>query len=219
MNQPTLRSTDFTAFVQPHLAAMRSYARRLVDDADYEDVVQDVLLKLYQLGDRLAEVREVRPWLMSAVYHRAIDLIRRRVRERQVEIGGLMNAGPDGEPAQEWECNEPGPDELMHQAQTQDLVSDALGDLPEHQREVVRLHDLEGLTLAEIAEIHRISVNTLKSTLSRGRQGLRSRLEITSHGALALRGMAARAGGRGGRRRGRPARPLSGPQPEGSPTP
>lgn len=204
---------DFNAFVQPHLQAMRSYARRLVDESDFEDVIQDVLLKLYQLGDRLEEVREVRPWLMSAVYHRAIDLHRRRARERQVEVGGLMGATEDGEPAHDWADEGPGPDELMHQEQTQDLLSAVLGRLPQHQRELVHLHDIEGHTLAEIAENHSISVNTLKSTLNRARQGLRSHLQITNHGGLMPRNLP-RAGSHGRRRRGRPARSLFAVVPE-----
>lgn len=171
----------FTRFVQPHLTALRSYARRLLgNDSDAEDLVQDVLLKLYRQPERLEAILEPRPWLLRVVYHQCIDWQRQRRLDRCIEFHGLMGDADDaGAPrGRAWTSDAPGPEELADQGELRGLVAAALAQLPAIQREVLELHDVNGLTLPEIAARRRISINTLKSALSRGRCQLRAQLGL-----------------------------------------
>lgn len=166
----------FTRFIDPHLPAMRAYALRLTrEEADAQDVVQDVLLKLYQQRDRIGSVREARPWLMRVIYNQFVDLRRERG-----QLPGAVPAGPSDEDDEDLIARlpelAPGPEELVEQSELQYQLARALEALPAAQRRVLHLHHLEGLSLSEIARDQQISLNTLKSSLLRGRISLRALL-------------------------------------------
>lgn len=203
----------FTRFIGPHLAAMRAYARRLAgQDSDAEDLIQDVLLKLYRQEPRLATVLEPRPWLMRVVYHQAIDGQRQRRLERGLEFHGLMGDADDADSGHRraWTSEAPGPEDLADQTELRGFIAAALEQLPSGQREVLQLHDVCGLTLAEISARQRVSLNTLKSALSRGRCNLRAQLGLCQAAgllpgrgtALPMRATTGRYGSRRRRRRG-----------------
>ena len=78
---PPTQSKRFEELVRPHVLAL--YRFRLssaAQPADAEDLVQDVLAKLYPQTNEMTQVRELRPWLMRVVYHQFVDVTRRRNR-------------------------------------------------------------------------------------------------------------------------------------------
>jgi len=58
------------------------------------------------------------------------------------------------------------------------IIADALNKLEDHQRTIVVLRDIEGMTYAEIADALQIELGTVKSRLSRARENLRQILEM-----------------------------------------
>jgi len=163
---------SFSEVVRPHLERMYRLAFRLTGNQhDAQDLVQDVMLKLYPQHDRLIEVDIVAPWLGKVVYRQFIDN-RRRYAARSLHIVNDSNYSVDPDQA------------AAEQVSTEDLVDaefnitkleSAVAKLSEDHRLIINLHDVEGYTITEIAEITGIPLGTLKSRRQRARvrlQGL-----------------------------------------------
>lgn len=137
------------------------------DRTDADDVLQDTLLAVAtHLGDF-----EGRSSLSSWVFTLARTACSRRRR-------GLKNRPSLGEEAiPEHDDASPSPEDEVSRRQLADALNRAIGSLPDDQREVVFLRDVEGLTAPEAAEILGITVEALKSRLHRGRGALRQAFE------------------------------------------
>jgi RNA polymerase sigma factor (sigma-70 family) len=202
-----LRQQAFQDRLRPHLRAIRAYARKLCANAhDAEDLVQDVLLKLYEKCDRLDGIDELRPWLLRVTYHRFVDS--RRKGDARMLVQQELDFSGNGQPTDPLDLlpsAEPGPDTLVERSQLSQLLNEVIARLPPAQRQVLDLHHLRGLSLAEIAAHQRVSINTLKSSLLRARTSLRSSwlaaVAAGSAGAALDRAFAARNRGYGARRR------------------
>ncbi len=110
-------------------------------------------------------------WLMTIVRNRARNLIRREVLRGTDEVpAGASAKGPTPEMAAE-------------QIELEERLSKALGDLPEVQREIVLLHDLEGWKHREIAERLEIPSGTVRSHLHFARKALQKDLNLSEHRA------------------------------------
>lgn len=158
----------FERIMRPWLDDLRRLSIRLtgnVDDA--EDLLQDLLLRLQPRMDEVAALDQPRPWLARVLYRMFVDQWRRR------------RSAPDRDDASDVD-DQPGiedaPDAAFERALTRERLQDALDRLPDFQREVVLLHDVEGYTLTEIATITRTPTGTLKSRLHRARAALRADL-------------------------------------------
>lgn len=158
--------SQFRDFVTPHLDALYRLAYRLTGTvADAEDLVQDVLIKLYERREELGSIREIAPWAKRVLYNRFIDQTRRFQRQRlQVVADDFIDnavADPSSSPSDD-------PSRDLERALTQ---------LSDDHRVVVLLHDAEGYKLEEIQEITGTSLGTIKSRLHRARARLRAILE------------------------------------------
>ena len=77
-----------------------------------------------------------------------------------------------------------GPDEVLHQKQSRDLLTEGIADLPTPYREAMSLRYIEDLSYLEITERLRVPIGTVKSWLYRGREQLRDRIEDRVVGAM-----------------------------------
>ena len=176
MNSARGESAPFEALVKPHLTRLYRLAFRLTGNSpDAEDLVQDVLVKMYQRGEELASIESLGPWLARVLYHQFVDNTRRyaRKRLRAVSIDDPANEGlvrdalhGASEPQQ--------PDHLepFHI----NALTRALAALSFEHRTVVLLHDSEGYKLEEIQALTGVSLGTVKSRLPRARARLRELL-------------------------------------------
>jgi len=162
----------FTALVRPHLRLMYRMAYRWTQNrAEAEDLVQDVLTRLFPRLEELAAVDKLAPWLVKVLYRRYVDLYRRRA-SSPVEEG--LPWSSDESFFQERLLDER---DRYQQLELQRALNRALGDLDEGWRDVVLLHDVEGHTALEVAEILEINVGTVKSRLHRARKKLKAALQ------------------------------------------
>jgi RNA polymerase sigma-70 factor (ECF subfamily) len=160
----------FEALVKPHLDRLYRLAYRLTSNvADAEDLVQDVIVKLYARRDELTSIRDLAPWLGRVLYNHFIDDTRRYGRQplRLVDASAAVD---------EEAATTPGPLASVLQADNTNRLTAALTKLSEEHRIVVLLHDSEGYKLSEIQELTGIPVGTVKSRLHRGREHLRDLL-------------------------------------------
>lgn len=147
--------------------------RILRDTHRAEDVTQHTFLQAWRNADRFEPGRDFAPWLATIARRAAIDVLRQQQRRPTAELDEHATAG--GEPG-----------EVPDAAQVELTwdVRAAIDTLDDDQRDVVRLHYLEGLTHPEIAEKLNVPVGTVKSRLSRAGRRLANRL----HGYGTVRG-------------------------------
>jgi RNA polymerase sigma-70 factor (ECF subfamily) len=159
---------SFSALIAPHLDRLYRLAFRLAGGrADAQDLLQDVLTKLYERRDELSSIRQLAPYLGRVLYNQFID-DRRRYGRLPIK---LVAPGADVETLSQPAAN--GPEQAASAAQSQQRLVAALARLSEEHRVVVLLADSEGYTLAEIEALTGIALGTVKSRLHRGRARLR----------------------------------------------
>lgn len=170
-----IAKASFEALVGPHVEYLHRLAWRFTGStADAEDLVQDVLLKLYPRSRQLAAVEQLRPWLAKVLYRQYVDSIRRQARS---PVSGLAeDAGGDEARLDTFPAAEDGPPELAERGELRARLLAALQRLNPEQRAVVVMHDIEGYALEELEDILQAPLGTLKSRLHRARQQLRAHL-------------------------------------------
>lgn len=164
---------------------MRSYQdmvfatamRLLANNAEAEDVAQEVFLRAY---DRYAELRlspTVGGWLKTVTRNLCLNHLQRyRARWRFFSEFGY---GDDDRDDRVWDV--PVEDKTVGEASALDrreLLERALQKLPASQRVPLVLYHYEDLSYEEIAERMRISLSKLKTDIHRGREALRRKLQI-----------------------------------------
>ncbi|MDH3613735.1 MAG: RNA polymerase sigma factor [Gammaproteobacteria bacterium] len=174
---PGNKQQAFTALVRPHLDRLYRLAFRLTGTReDAQDLVQDVMLKLYPQVDRLAGIDAPQTWLNRVLYNQFIDDQRRYCARRlRLVSGAELSANPDLAPAEGAST-----EDLVEGEFTIKRIEAAVARLSDKHRVIISLHDVEGYTLSEIAEITGVSLGTLKSRRHRARERLQ---EILSNGS------------------------------------
>ena len=156
----------FRRLVERHLPALLGIARRMLrDDAEAEDVAQEALLRLWQLGGSLElGPGGARPWLRRVVSNLCIDRIR----------AGRRTDVTDEVPEQEVEADQLA---TLMDGDLAGRVDQALKTLPERQRLALTLFHYEGMSQIEVGEILGVSDEAVESLLSRARRALRAMLK------------------------------------------
>jgi RNA polymerase sigma-70 factor (ECF subfamily) len=164
------RSQRFDQLVRPHVPALYRFAYRLARDrADAEDLVQDVLTKLYPRTGEMVYVRDLKPWLLRVVYHQFVDDLRRRRRDAlRISDMNLLDIPESAED----------PDRHFEISRMAQRVRRAIGQLNREQQVLVGLHLIDGMTLEEVMHVLDVPLGTLKSRLHRTRAQLKKLLEV-----------------------------------------
>lgn len=165
----------FTAFVRPHLDKLYRLAFRLTGERDdAQDLVQEVMLKLYPQVDRMADIDEPGTWLGRVLFNRFIDTRRSMAARRLYLVDNSDYSGnPDLARSESPDAEQQAGGELAMRR-----IQAAIAQLKEDHRIVISLHDVEGYTLAEIAAITGTPLGTLKSRRQRARERLQEILQI-----------------------------------------
>ena len=173
---------QFEQLLQPHLKQLYRLAFRFTGQRDdAEDLVQDLLLKIYPRMEELQQVDKPGPWLARVLYHQYIDRIRRQRRSpvQSMDDEQLVYETHASHEAQ--------PSDVVDSGIKNQILQQALLQLNEDQRMAVMLHDVEGYSLQEIEQILGVSQGTLKSRLSRARSKLRNLLQNMEPGSQLAR--------------------------------
>jgi len=168
----------FQRMVQPHLQAMHGFAWRLTGNSqDAEDLVQDVVVKLYPRLDELESVDQLRPWLNRVLYRQFIDGLRKKSRQADQPVSDLMDADSQSDWLDSLEADDHSPELALGQAQLGPMLDKALARLSPDQRTLLLLHDVDGWRQEDVAEVLGVPVGTVKSRLHRCRANLRKFLQ------------------------------------------
>jgi RNA polymerase sigma factor (sigma-70 family) len=152
--------------------------RRVADQGDAEDVLQDVFSELVEAYRMMKPVEQVTAWLFRVARNRITDLFRARRREAlRTEPAAIAEEGE----VLQWEDLLPSPDGGPEAAYARTVLLEeldaAFDELPDEQREVFIAHELLGYSFKELAEAAGISMNTLLSRKHYAVQHLRRRLQ------------------------------------------
>jgi RNA polymerase sigma-70 factor, ECF subfamily len=168
---------SFELEAMPHLEALYVAARRMTRSAtEADDLVQETMLKAYRFYDRFEPGTNMRAWLLKIQTNAYINRYRRRVRERS------FREGEDAQPVSESLMSRAAVRALsnpLDEAQRRVLagaIQEALDELPEGQRVLIVLADLEELSYKEIAEVLGCPVGTVMSRLHRARKAMQKHL-------------------------------------------
>lgn len=174
----TDRERQISDAVRRDQPRLRNFIRRRVaDQADAEDVLQDVFYELVEAYQSVGPIEEVTAWLFRVARNRIMDLFRRKVREARRSATPVL-AREESALAFEDLLPSPaaGPEAAYARSVLLDELEDALEELPEEQRDVFIAHELMGYSFKEIAEETGESVNTLLSRKHYAVAHLRERL-------------------------------------------
>jgi RNA polymerase sigma-70 factor (ECF subfamily) len=153
-------------------------ARRMLgNDADAEDVTQDVLLQVVRKLDTFRGESQLGTWLHRVTVNAALAHRQKRANRQKRESGNGVDeqaepVGPSGS-LKRWNVS---PDEPILAAEQAELIDKAIKELPEPYRDVYVLADVEGLPNAEIGEMLGLNVPAVKSRLHRARLRMRDAL-------------------------------------------
>jgi len=162
---------SFEELLAPHVDRLYRLGYRFSGSQhDAEDLVQELLVKLYPRAKELASIEKLGPWLSKSLYHLFIDQVRRSTNSPVVlseEVGVELESVA---------CVNAGPDTYMVRQQQLSSLEKALFSLNMDQRTLIAMHDMEGYTLPELTSLLETPLGTLKSRLHRARATLRTQL-------------------------------------------
>jgi len=151
--------------------------RTLRDEAEAEDLAQNVFLQVYKSAKRYESRAKFSTWLFTIARNLCLNEIRRRSRHPadSLEEG---HAEHEDQPRQQFEDKSsiPPPEKLLHGELAQ-KIEEALAGLPENQRTAILLCRQDELSYDEIAEILGCSLSATKSLIHRGRETLKEKLK------------------------------------------
>jgi RNA polymerase sigma factor (sigma-70 family) len=151
--------------------------RHGLGEADAEDVVQEVFLVMWRRWAEYDHSRPLRAWLSGIAFRVAYH---HRGRAGREVPGGLIDTIDE----------QPTPEDLVSGSSVRALVLRVLADLPERERTLVRLHDIDDVPMRDIAEVLGIPLQTAHSRLRSGRRnfarGMRRLATVTETKAATL---------------------------------
>jgi RNA polymerase sigma-70 factor (ECF subfamily) len=151
--------------------------RMLGNEADAEDVTQDVLLQLIRKLNTFRGESAFPTWLHRITVNAALAYRRKRASHEQHHVhdplDDLLDGSRHAAPVRNWWIE---PDKAAVDRETHRLIDKAIASLPEIYRDVYVLADVEGLANSEIADMLGLSVSAVKSRLHRARLLMRNAL-------------------------------------------
>lgn len=156
------RTAAFESLMAAHERMVLRVAWRMLGSLeDARDAAQDVFLKLHRSFNSIDAAR-IESWLYRTTMNACYDVIRRRKTTYPLEVDVA---------AQERSY------EAVELRQRREMVAEALKQLPERERAVIVLREIEGIETSEVARILGISDVTVRSQASMGKARLKKILE------------------------------------------
>jgi len=139
--------------------------RLLKHREEAEDVVQEVFLKIWKMRDELEKYRSVEALMMTMTRNMCLDKLKMKKNK-------AISIHPDFNPTQQQN-----PYERSEQQDLVRRVRQVMDQLPEQQRTIIQLRDVEAYSFEEMMEITGFDKNYLRVNLSRARKKIRETIE------------------------------------------
>ncbi|MEN8225331.1 MAG: RNA polymerase sigma factor [Bacteroidota bacterium] len=160
-----MTTEEFKSNVLPVKDKLYRFALRLLGNSeDACDVVQEILIRLWSKKEKLNEYRSVEAYAMTMTRNLCLDKLKSPATKKEIfDESSIMT--DNRTPYTDTELSD-----------TIKLVRMAMDALPEQQRMVIHLRDVEGCGFDEIAEVTGMSMNNVRVSLSRARKKIRDTL-------------------------------------------
>ena len=165
---------SFQSRVMPAKNKLFRFALRFLgNEEEAKDIVQEVLIRVWKGREQMNEVQNWEAWCMRITKNLSLDRIRAITRKQTQPI-------EDGYSVQQQTLS---PHESTELRESMNRVSQFIASLPEKQRQVIHLRDIEGYSYNEICEILELDMNQVKVNLFRARNTVREKLtKIDAYG-------------------------------------
>src|SRR2546428_9507132 len=172
--------------------AYRLAIRITGDRPDAEETVEDAFWSVVRKIDTFRGDSSLGSWIYRIVANAAYQKLRGRAHRRdEISLDEVLplfhEDGRHAGPISDWSASI---DDPAVQTELRATLDSAIGELPAHYRAVVVLHDVEGLSMAEVAGSLGITIATAKTRAHRARLFLRKRLAVFMSDATASIGAA-----------------------------
>ncbi len=147
--------------VLPHQDMIYRLARNYLADADSQDVVQETIVRLWQKRHDLSAYRSIQALAMVIARNLCLDRIKAKSYQNS-SLNGITEPSTTHTPASALEMKDDAA-----------LAYSLISKLPEQQRTIIHLRDVEEMEYEEIAAVVKMNVNTVRVNLSRARKTIR----------------------------------------------
>lgn len=167
----------FEKLVLRHQTGLLNFFARMTNDAaGAEDLTQEVFLRVYRHADGYEPTAKFATYLYRIARNCWIDSVRKH--KRRGKVVSLDKTSEAGQPYRDaLECGDDGPVAAMERNEQGRAIEEALAKLPEEQRLVFVLSEVQGMKYAEIGETLGVPVGTVKSRMHVAVRRLRDLLE------------------------------------------
>jgi len=157
----------FEARVLPAKNKLFRFAFRLLGSSEEaKDVVQEVFIKVWNGREQMDEIQNMEAWCMRITKNLSLDRLRSRQRKATDPI----------EESFDIQNESLSPLETTEITESMNQINKFIAALPEKQRQVIHLRDIEGYSYNEICDILEIDMNQVKVSLFRARNAVREKL-------------------------------------------
>ena len=154
-----------------HRAAVTRYIRYLIRDAaEAEDLAQEVFLRAHSRQETLRDAQALESWLFQIATHASIDRMRQRARVTDRAVDKPAEDLPIADQTR------PSALTVVQQAEMSACVQKYVAKLSSAYKAVLLMHDVDGLTAVEIAQLLKLPLTTVKMRLHRARRQLQASL-------------------------------------------
>lgn len=174
--------TAFEVLLRRHRATLFTFVLRTLgtgDRARAEDVVQDTFIRVLRGAAEWQQRAKFSTWLFTIARNLCLDAMRRDRHRRAESLDAPAGGETDDSGralGETLEGTQAGPERLASNARLRPVIEAALAKLPAEQREVFVLREHAGMPFKDIAEITKVSENTVKSRMRYALESLRRNL-------------------------------------------
>ena len=162
-----MTKTEFLNTMMPLKDKLFRFALRMMKNReDAEDCVQEVYIKLWQKKEYLQDKKNPGAYAMTVTKNHCIDKLRSKHNKSTVSLNDDIKL-----------VNNTDPGDLTDFKTMKEFVKEIIAQLPERQKMIIHLRDIELYTNDEIAEITGFNKNVIKVNLSRARKTVRDKLK------------------------------------------
>jgi RNA polymerase sigma factor (sigma-70 family) len=145
----------------------------LGSEEEAKDVVQEVFIRIWNNREQMVEIQNMEAWCMRITRNLSLDRIRSINRKGTQPIEESFNVHMEGL----------SPHESTEADESMQKISQFIAELPDKQRQIIHLRDVEGYSYNEICEILELDMNQVKVYLFRARNAVKEKLlKINAYG-------------------------------------
>ena len=166
----------FEELILKHEKIVYNLALRMMNySEDAKDISQEVFLKAYRSLSNFDERSAFSTWLYRITHNTCIDEMRKRKGKQSFSLEEELE-NEEGSMQRQIADEGDTPEESLLRAEQKNEILQALDNLSEEHKAAIVLRDVKGLSYEEIAEILEVTLGTVKSRISRGRNQLKNEI-------------------------------------------